>query len=50
MKAFKEKIVLFRGVCSGIGLATARLLATEGANGWQLAKRLQHVLIPLQET
>jgi len=32
MKDFKDKLVYITGGSSGIGLATARLMATEGAS------------------
>jgi 3-dehydrosphinganine reductase len=38
IKDFKEKVVLVTGGSSGIGLATARLLARQGAHVWLIAR------------
>jgi 3-dehydrosphinganine reductase len=43
LKDFQGKVVLITGGSSGMGLATARLLAGQGANVWLLARRPDHL-------
>ncbi len=46
---FKDKVCLVTGGSSGIGLATARLLAQDGAHVWLLARRRDQLELALQQ-
>ena len=46
---FQDKVSLITGGSSGIGLATARLLAQNGAHVWLLARRPEQLQLALQQ-
>lgn len=49
MEQFNRKLVLITGGSSGIGLALARRLVTDGANVYILARRLEHLTSTILE-
>jgi 3-dehydrosphinganine reductase len=49
MEQFNRKLVLITGGSSGIGLALARRLVTNGANVYILARRLEHLTSTILE-